>query len=75
MKLSELMIVAVVMLTTCDGRKTVDLTHTFDEDATKWPVESMTNETFNYYRLLKITRNYFGKGWYVHIFNINPKNI
>ena len=46
-----------------DGRMMVDLTHTFDQDAPKYPVTPFGLEKLDYYKLTPVIKRYFGDMW------------
>ena len=54
----------LIIVGTVYGHRIVDLTHTLDGNATKWPVTALTNSSFNYFKLLNLASDYFpGDGW------------
>jgi hypothetical protein len=46
-----------------DGRKMIDLTHTFDKDAPKYPLTWLGAENFTYYRLTPLLKRYYDDMW------------
>jgi len=40
------------------GRQVVDLTHTFDENAPKYPLGSWVTEDFNYFKMKTLLEQY-----------------
>ena len=56
----------MITVGTVFGHRIVDLTHTLDGNAVKWPLAgvSQSNSTFNYFKLLDLASDYFpGDGW------------
>lgn len=48
----------------CDGRRIIDLTHTFDGNVTKYPLASFgISSDFEYYKLWTISSEYHGDMW------------
>ncbi|XP_060581339.1 isatin hydrolase-like [Ruditapes philippinarum] len=45
------------------GRKMIDLTHTFDKDAPKYPLTWLGAENFTYYRLTPLLKRYYDDMW------------
>lgn len=52
-------------ISAADGRKIVDLTHTLDEHAPKYPISSLedTATNFSYYALKPLMKQYIGDMW------------
>ena len=64
MKSVVIVFITVSMLTLCDGRRIVDLTHTFDGNATKYPLSTFgVGKDFKYYNHWKISEKYHGDMW------------
>ena len=59
------LIAVILMFGTCDGRKIVDLTHTFDGDAPKYPLGFLSSDlaSFVYFNTTTLTEQYYGDMW------------
>ena len=50
MALAQLLLICLVLGAFVDGRFIVDLTHTFDKDATKYPLGTFAVGNFTYFK-------------------------